>query len=720
MDTCEKWIWLPKENYSAYQTCRISALRGSKPYFHFAVADFKKEYTFEKKIASVTVRVSADTFYLLYEGDSLIASGPPAPAGDFLRDIDPKRTHYATCHSFEKSGNCLCFFAKIRMAPVDIFEFSRGHGGFMMTATVTFEDGSFTEIGTDRTWQARLNRSFVASNAYDGRIKPDAYTFAEETSDIWHAADADIPTRTENPITPDGCSFTVPPFAEAEYVIEYPMIYAGYVRAVSEGAADVFIDVTCRELSEEGSRETVILSGCDSYRSFKLHSVGNMAVKVKNLSDSESKVTVDLISVHYPVYHTSVTETSDEKLNHVLKLCEHTLRYCRQTLHLDSPKHCEPTACTGDYYVESLMSAAAYGDMDLSKLDIRRTADLFRENDGRIFHTTYSLIWVRWLYDVYMFTADKTLLVDCEDALRLLLDRFAGYVGDNGLVEFAPDYMFIDWVYIDGYSMHHPPKALGQSSLCMYYYGALDRAVEIYRILGDNDTADKLKSRREALRSAVNSLLFDSERGLYSAGLTTPTPEHLLDSYSMPRNTDKVYFIKQPNILAAAFGVCDMESSREIIHKIMADECEGAYQPFFAHFLLEAVYRCSLRDEYTLRILDKWKLRALECTKGLAEGFEPPEPTYTFDHSHAWGGTPLYSLPKALLGLEIKEAGMKCLSVSPSLLGLDYAATELLTPYGTLKLSMTSGGKTHISCPEEISLHAPEDVTVSYYSDSEA
>ena len=711
----EQWIWLPRSKYPAYMETRISALRGSKPYYHYAVADFKKEYSFKKKIKSVKLRVSADTFFLLYEGGRLIATGPAAPAGDFLRDILPKRTHYATEHSFTCDGSTLSFFARVRMAPGDIFEFSRGRGGFMLCAEVFFEDGSVESVGSDSTWQVRLNRAFVGFCEYDGRIKPDDYTFAEEIDDIWHTATAPIATRTETEISPDGCTFRVAPNEEAEYIIDYPMIYAGSIHAVSSGEADVLIDVTCRELDTECSKESIILSGCDEYRSFKLHSVGNTQVKVKNLSSVPSLITVNLIAIHYPVYTVAHTETSDCELDGVLKLCEHTLRYCRQTLHLDSPKHCEPLACTGDYYVETLMSAFAYGDMDLAKLDIRRTADLFRENDGRIFHTTYSLIWVRWLYDVYMLTGDKSLLYDCEDALKLLLDRFKTYMGENGILEYAPDYMFVDWIYVDGYSMHHPPKALGQSCLCMYYYGALDRAEKIYEILGNAEAACETKTRRENLREAIDSLLYNSERGLYSPGLTTLTPENLLDSYSMPQNTDKLYYIKQPNILAAAFGVCDMERSRDILCKIMTDECEGQYQPFFAHFLLEAVYRCGLRDEYTLKILDRWKPHAAECAKGLAEGFEVPEPGYVFDHSHAWGGTPLCSLPQALLGVEIKQPGMKRLSVSPSLLGLEYAKTELPTPYGMLSLEMKDD-KCVIRCPEEIDLEVKCDAEIIYIS----
>lgn len=84
------------------------------------------------------------------------------------------------------------------------------------------------------------------------------------------------------------------------------------------------------------------------------------------------------------------------------------------------------------------------------------------------------------------------------------------------------------------------------------------------------------------------------------------------------------------------------------------------------------------------------------------EGFVPPEPTYAFDHSHAWGGTPLYSHPKALTGLDIVQAGCKEIRFSPDLLGLDYATVELLTPYGKVTCKTEKGKAPEITCPAAI------------------
>jgi hypothetical protein len=83
----------------------------------------------------------------------------------------------------------------------------------------------------------------------------------------------------------------------------------------------------------------------------------------------------------------------------------------------------------------------------------------------------------------------------------------------------------------------------------------------------------------------------------------------------------------------------------------------------------------------------------------LVEGFIVPEPTYSFDHSHAWGGTPLYSLPKALLGLEILEPAYRKIRLRPSLLGLKKAHVEIPTPGGMLTGDFEEGQEPVISVP---------------------
>ncbi len=693
---CEKWIWLPADKYPDRQACCYSDLTENKSGI-FTVAEFKKEYSFGKKIAKARLRFSADTALQLYVNGEIHATGPVSPGGDFLSNDRARSNFYSSETVLEPDSDTLSFFARVRMKPDRGFEFSSGRGGFMLGGELTFADGTKEYICTDSTWFVRLNGAYAASRRYDSFVAADEYVPAQETDNIWHTSTAPIPVMTEQK---HSCIYTLSPRENRSVSLELDRIYAGYVYAKSSGKMKA--EITCRETDEQGSNECVSFAAADEYRGFYMHSAGELFAEITNLSDEECELEIGFISTCYPVEKEAVTLTSDDELNQVLDTCRHTLKYCRQTLHLDSPKHCEPLACTGDYYIETLMTAFSFGDMRLASFDVLRTAELIRNNHGRMFHTTYSLIWVRMLLDVYKFTGEKKLLEECEDALVMLLNRFAGYVGENGLIETPPDFMFVDWIYIDGISMHHPPKALGQTCLNLYYFGALGFAAEIYEILGEEALTKDCIARREALQKAINSLLFDSEKGMYFEGLNTPSEGDFSDWKWMVENVDKRYYLKQSNILAAYFGVCDKATACEILHKIMSDECPGDYQPYFAHYLLEAIYSNGLRDEYTLKVIERWKAPVADCPKGLVEGFIAPEPTYSFDHSHAWGGTPLWSLPKALIGFELVKPAFEEISLSPSLLGLAHARVELPTPYGDVTVEMHEGKAPTVTHPSEI------------------
>ena len=702
----EKWIWLPEDRYPHSQTTSYSAL-AENIQRNYVVAEFLKEYAFPLKVISARIRFSADTAVQLFLNGSIIGTGPASVGGDFIGNETARDNYYASELELTPDVDRLVFFARVQMGPVQICEYSKGHGGFMLSAVFVMEDGTEQTVSTDESWLVRENRAFAAPRRYDGRIRPDAYVPAREIENRWQTETAPIPVRSENQIIPEEGTMDLGPGEKKSVVLDLDRIYAGFVRMDTENSGELHARVTCRELDEEGTAEEALFMESGIWRGFYLHSAGSLLVEAENRSESLAKIRISFIETHYPVTEEAHTFVSDEELTKVLETCRHTLKICRQTHHLDSPRHCEPLACTGDYYIESLMTPFSFGDMRLSGFDLVRTAELLERENGRMFHTTYSLIWVRMLYDVYMITGDQALLVRCRKALELLLRRFDSYRGENGLMENPPDYMFVDWIYIDGISMHHPPKALGQSCLNMFYFAALQAAEKIFEELAEKEIARTLAGKRADLRRAINEQLFDRERGIYFEGLNTPTREDLIGKW-MPPNIEKRYYLKHSNILACWSGVCDDETGRRIVDLIMQERISGDVQPYFLHYLLEAVYRLGLREKYTLSILEKWKAPVRDCAKGLAEGFVKPEPTYRFDHSHAWGGTPLYSLPRALLGLSVLQPGMKEIQLDPSLLGLKEARVELLTPSGKLICEMKEGEEPRIRCPENIRVHGPE------------
>lgn len=708
----EKWIWINEKKYPQYQTTIYSGFGPNKEEGNYTVAEFVKEFSFDSEVVEAELCFSADTECQLFLNGDFLATGPVNVGGDFLYNDEPRSKHYSSHITIWPKTDKLHFFARVKMMPVGINEYSRGKGGFMLWAKVRLSSGRIKYITTDRTWLAKRNHAYIKECCYEQGDDVDEFSFAIEVPNIWHTEIAPIKIRTEEEIYPiESERVILAPKEKREIYLTFDKIHAGFVAAnvKTQGSFDIKIDCIETELPVCTYDLKFVKNG--KFRGFQLRSIGAYKAYIENKSAYTAEVKLYMIATKYPIDVDANTYTSDEDLNLVLQVCKHTLKYCRQMIHLDSPLHSEPLACTGDYYIESLMTAMSFGDMSLAEFDVIRTAELLRMHNGRMFHTSYSLIWVMMLWDVYTITGHKNLLTDCQDALSLLLERFETYVGENGLIETPPDFMFVDWIYIDQISMHHPPKALGQTSLCAFYYGALKTAENIYRELGETAESVYCAYKAENIRNAVNSLLYDREKGLYFDGLNTPTPEHMLDTY-MPQNIDKRYYMPHSNILCACFGICEDEIGKMLIRKVVENSEWGICQPYFKHYLLEAIYRLNLCDEYTLSVIEDWKEPIKNCPKGLVEGFIAPEPTYSFDHSHAWGGTPLYSLPKALLGLKILEPGYKKISLSPSLLGLERAHVEVPTPYGMMVFELEKG--------KEIQMKIPQEIEVSNFSQTRA
>ncbi|MBQ8509729.1 MAG: hypothetical protein IJ493_07475 [Clostridia bacterium] len=702
----EQWIWLPADAYPDRQTVKPSALGHHPDAGCFTVVRIERSCAFGKAIERLHIRFSGDTAFILYANETLLGRGPACVGGDFLGNDSPRPQHYASELTLDTASlpglaeGTLTFTALVRMMPVQICEYSQGHGGFFLDGQVEFADDTKTLIGTDERWTVQLLPAYTSPGHFDGSLPDEPPVPARRISNRWHTLTSPLPLCTLDTEWTE--TLEIFPGETLKKVLGFDRICAGYILADAD-ADDLRVKISCFETNEGGTSEEMRFTCSESYTGFTLHSAGGLRIEAANEGKSTALLRVGLQRSHFPVEWEAKTVTSDAGLNQVLDVCAHTLKYCRQTHHLDSPRHCEPMACTGDYYIEMLMTAFTFGDQRLSAFDIRRTAQLLRYNDGRMFHTTYSLIWVQMLWDCWMLTGERELLTDCEGALILLLERFASYIGENGLIETPPDYMFIDWLNPDGISTHHPPKALGQTCLNLFYYGALETAAKVFDTLNEPAMAAEQREKAETLKNAILSNLWDGERQLFFEGLNTPTPEHMLYTY-LPQNVEKRYYRMHANILAAYFGILPQADCAALLRRILSDDSLGQVQPYFMHFLLEAVLRCGLRDEWTLPLLEQWKAPIAECPKGLPEGFHKPEPTYHFDHSHAWGGTPAYALPMALSGLEIVKPGFRQVRLNPSLLGLDFARVEIPVPQGVIVLDMKRGMEPRVTLPDGVAL----------------
>ena len=701
------WIWLDEKYYPDFQLNCYNTLydcinkENNAP--KYCVADCYKHFKYDKPIKSFEFRVSADNCYILHINKKLIGIGPALPGGDFLcTGKAPK--HYADRYKLDYDNDntgILDIFAKIRLQPEMCSDYSRGHGGFYLSGVITFKDGTTENIETDSAWTAEPDYFYNGFGCYDSKVKktPNSF-FASEINDIWNTEDSYIPPRSLNNVFETEVKVGVGETKTFEF--ELDKIYGVYPVLRATGSCNVNLK-TCELSGQTQTEEKIIFDrlNSDEYFSFRMHSAGAVTLIIENTNSAETKVKLSLIAPWYPIENEGSFVTSNEGLNKVYDVCKHTLKICRQSIHLDSTKHQELLACTGDYNIESLMTLFCFGDMRLAEFDLMRTADWLVANNGVMFHTTYSLIWVQMLHDVYMITGRKEILYYCRNALDVLLERFESYIGENNVIDNPPDFMFVDWTVIDGFSMHHPPKALGQTVLNCFYYKALTDAAKIYLFIDENEISDIISAKSEAFRMNFNKVFFDKERMLYFDGLGTPYGG---EKHYHPSNINKKYFSKYPNILASLYGLADDELAKDILDRIIFDEGLQDIQPYFMHYLLNAVRKFDMFDKYGMRLLERWIPVVEECDKGLAEGWIAPEESYSFDHSHAWGGTPAYQMPIAITGMEILEPGMKKIKFTPNLFDLEFAKIVIPTEYGNINIEVEKNKMAVITAPKCIEI----------------
>ena len=428
-----------------------------------------------------------------------------------------------------------------------------------------------------------------------------------------------------------------------------------------------------------------------------MDSVGGYKLIVENKSDSDIAINADIMFVCYPFEEKGTFVCSNEGLNKIYELGKWTVKICRQSIELDSPAHTENLLCTGDYLIESLVNSVVTGDYSLTRFDIVRMARYFIATNGYRHHSTYALLWMEMLYEYYMYSGDSTIFKDVIEGMEKMLNRFRGFEDENGILDNITNYMFIDWVFIDGYGMHHPPRALGETYLNELYYNALVIASKIYNIMGDGDKATEFLERSIKLKVIINDLFFDQKKGLYFDGRNLPNEINR----ATPENPLKRYYTMYPNVMAVFCGLCDKETGKKIMKTILEDETMQEVQPYFMHFVLESLTKVALFHEYGVKLIQKWEHLVEECKKGLGEVWSAFE-GYATDYSHGWGATPTYQLPIKLAGIKILEPGFKKINLSPNLYGLDWADITVPTPYGNIIVNLKKDGKKEIIIPGEI------------------
>jgi hypothetical protein len=681
---------------------------------------------FELPAAPTRVRawISANPASRLYINGTLVSRDPD----DIGHDYNGGWTH----HWFYECRDLTPFFhagANVVAAETltGVPMMSQGPPALLFEATVTFPAGSPITLATDANWKAieapqyrSIERGGKGAhiNVLDSTREPTGWRENGFDDSKWPAAVIDhtdrgmltpsqIPPRMEA-IYPspsfdrvsDGVTLPTTPgdpiriTKDASFAVRYDRNISGYFGLHARGAAGTLITLQGSETRALGGSNRfgglVLGNGETYYESPWLDSFSTMNITVSNVTGPVEIDDLRAIFISQPVTYRGDFECSDPALTNLWKSLRWSLQMCMQAHHLDSPNHYEPISDPGDYLIESVANDYTFNSPWLIKQDLRKYAWMIDGKHYRPFHTCYALLWLQMLSEYYRYTGDAQLVKQLAPYVHKLLAEFASYRGANGLLSNAPDFMFMDWVVVDGFQLHHPPAVIGQGYMTAFFYRALEDGMLVSKVTGDTEHEKIYGQMRQEIAAAYERELWNADKGLYRDGrpgqsATHPGPDAKWKSKAeqdrwLPADKDIETFTPQNNFLAVLYGLAPPDRAAGIVDKLFADGPDKVnMRPYFWYFALPALERAGLFQKYALPLMSLMHINPQTQTA--------QEMLNAGDWSHAWIAAPLINLSSTVLGVSPGSPGYGQVDIKPLTCGLSWAKGTVPTVWGDVIVS---------------------------------
>jgi len=416
-----------------------------------------------------------------------------------------------------------------------------------------------------------------------------------------------------------------------------------------------------------------------------------------NVETGDEALTLDGLEAHYTAYPFDVKATftaSDPDLEKIFKIGWHTAQLDAHETYMDTPYY-EQLQYSGDTRLQAMITYAVTGTDLLPRQAIEAL------NDSRIpagitasrypealpqYIPPFSLLWIGMLHDNYMYRPDTTFVKEILPGTRTVLDWFASYQHEDGVLGKLPWWSFIDWVETETKRDFPSYNTKNESCLTtMQYIGALEDAIEMEKAVGSPQQVATDAVRLERAKKGVVAQCWDASKQLFAD------------------NAAKDMYSEHANMLAVLYDVVAKKDQQAIMKRVVARRVDGSdgTKPvgdppligasfYFRYYLARALDHAGMADEY-LKTLGDWH-------GFLKMGFTtwPEQPGDTRSDSHAWTAHPTYDLLTLVAGIEPASPGFKTVRIAPHL--GDLTSVEASYPHlaGILHVKYAvSGGALH-------------------------
>ena len=390
----------------------------------------------------------------------------------------------------------------------------------------------------------------------------------------------------------------------------------------------------------------------------------------------------------YPFEENGSFESSDPSLKSIWDVGWRTARNCAGETYYDCPYY-EQLQYVGDTRIQCLISLAVSGDdrlmrnaislFNCSRIPEGLTQSRYPSSIAQII-PPFSLFWTVMVHDYWMYRDDPAFVRSMLTGIEAVLDWYESRLDSTGMLGPMPYWHFVDWPdpwnWDNVKNIGGVPEGgeIGHSSiLSLQFVHALQAAAELFDVYHKSEMAARYRILAASVRAAVTRRCWDVER------------EMLRD---LP---EKPVFSQHANTLAVLTDLIPPAEQKAFISRIARDGSLIQCTLYFRFYLLRAMKKASLGDEY-VGMLGPWRdmLRL-----GLTTFAERPEPTRS--DCHAWSASPNFELLSTVAGIEPASPGFKTVRIAPCLGPLTWVRASMPHPAGQIAVSLRRKGKTGIA-----------------------
>ncbi len=369
---------------------------------------------------------------------------------------------------------------------------------------------------------------------------------------------------------------------------------------------------------------------------------------------------------------------SDEEINRIYDVAKYTLHLSTREFFIDGIKR-DRWVWSGDAYQSYLMNYYLMNDNGT----VTRTMYALRGKDPVTGHINtimdYTFYWFLGIYDYYLYSGDKSFIVQNYDRMKSLMSYVLGRRNKNGLLEGMPgDWIFIDWAA--GLS-----KKGEVSFEQMLFARSLETMALCGAIAGDAPGVAEYNNLANDVKKKLFAIYWNEQK------------QALVHSCVDGKATENV--TRYANMFGIFFDYFNQQQKQQVKQSVLLnDNVPKITTPYMRFYELEAL--CAMGEQsYVLKEMkDYWGGMLRLGATSFWEEYDPAKKgaehylmygrEFGKSLCHAWGASPIYLLGKYYLGVKPTSPAYGTYLAEPALGGLQWMKGKVPTPHGEIELEV--------------------------------